>query len=203
MPRGLQWFIPFLALAGVLANAALARAADAVPAPSSPRAYSVEVFDRPAGDPQRKQVAQGILLFADRLVRFSEVPEKLRDDFLSRYREIYFSTEVEPTGCFTLTHLGSERGSIGVLAPYGLVGWQTGDANAVTGRLYQSPDSTYDLTLTEKAGRLEGIGKGNLGFRSGAMLVEYFTGTRLPAADLTDCFRDALASREHAKPPPR
>jgi hypothetical protein len=202
MKRGQGWLFPFVGLAGLLAHGALAYATDAAP-PSSPRAYSVAVFDGPATDLQRKQVAQGILVFAERLVRFSEVPERLRDEFLSRYREIYFSTEVEPTGCFTLTHLGSERGSVGVLAPYGLVGWQTGEANTVTGRLYQSPDSTYDLTLTEKAGRLEGTGKGNLGFRSGAMLVEYFSGAQLPSVDLADCFRDALELREHAKPLPK
>jgi hypothetical protein len=177
-------------------------AADPPPSPTGPRAYRVSVFDKPVTDRLRKQVAEGIFVFADRVVRFSEIPNlKLRDDFLSRYRDVYFATELDPTGCFTLTHLGSEHGSVGVLAPYGLVAWQPETSGAITGRLYQSPDSTYDLTLTERGDRFDGVGKGNLGFRGGAMLVEYFSGARLPDAILGECFQDAAALLEQSKVP--
>ncbi|MFZ5877267.1 MAG: hypothetical protein ACOYXU_12790 [Nitrospirota bacterium] len=178
-----------------------AEAAESPPAPAGPRAYRVAVFDKPATDRLRKQVAEGVIVFAERVVRFSEIPDaKLRADFLSRYRDVYFATELDPTGCFSLTHLGSEHGSIGVLAPYGLVAWQTSPERTIVGRLYQSPDSTYDLTLTERGDRMEGTGNGNLGFRGGANLVEYFSGTRLPAANVLDCFHDTMESRDQVVP---
>lgn len=190
-------------LAGLLTLLACgaASAADPPPSPTGPRAYRISVFDKPATDRLRKQVAEGVVVFADRVVRFSEIPDPtLRDDFLSRYRDVYFATELDPTGCFTLTHLGSEHGSVGVLAPYGLVGWHTEASGAVTGRLYQSPDSAYDLTLAERGDRVEGVGKGTLGFRGGAMLVEYFSGTRLSEATLADCVSGAAAWVEQSKP---
>lgn len=183
-------------------GAASVEAANALPSPTGPRAYRVSVFDKPATDRLRKQVAEGVFVFAGRVVRFSEISDlKLRDDFLSRYRDVYFATELDPTGCFTLTHLGSEHGSVGVLAPYGLVGWHTETSGAMTGRLYQSPDSTYDLTLTERGDRVEGVGKGNLGFRGGSMLVEYFSGARLLDATLGDCFQGAAALLEQSTSP--
>jgi len=120
---------------------------------------------------------------------------------MSRYREFFFATEVDPNGCFALRHLGSERGSVAVLAPYGLVGWKPGAPDAVSGRLFQSPDSTYDVTLTVKGDRLEGTGNGNLGFRSGATLVEHFYGERLPAGRLEDCFQEASEIRQTGKEP--
>ncbi len=183
-------------------GAASVEAADRQPTTTGPRVYRVSVFDKPTTDRLRKQVAEGVFVFADRVIRFSEVSNvKLRDDFLSRYRDVYFATELDPTGCFTLTHLGSEHGSVGVLAPYGLVAWQTEASGAITGRLYQSPDSTYDLTLTERGDRVDGVGKGNLGFRGGAMLVEYFSGVRLPDATLRECFQEAAGLLEQSKPP--
>jgi hypothetical protein len=179
----------------------VAEAAEPPPGPAGPRAYRISVFDKPATDRQRKQVAEGVVVFADRVVRFSEIRDpKLREDFLSRYRDVYFATELDPTGCFSLTHLGSEHGSIGVLAPYGLVAWQTSPDGTIVGRLYQSPDSTYDLTLTERGDRMEGTGNGSLGFRGGANLVEYFSGRRLPAANVSDCFHAANESRELVDP---
>jgi hypothetical protein len=179
-----------------------ADAADPLPAPAGPRAYRIAVFDKPATDRQRKQVAVGVIVFADRVVRFSEIPDRrLREDFLSRYRDVYFATELDPTGCFSLTHLGSEHGSISVLAPYGLVAWQASPERTIVGRLYQSPDSTYDLTLTERGDRMEGTGNGNLGFRGGANLVEYFSGTRLPDANVSDCFHGAIELRDLVEPP--
>jgi hypothetical protein len=194
-------------LAGIVACGAfcagVAQAADKPEGPTGFRAYRVAIFDKPPADPLRTEVARGLLVFADRIVRFNEVPERLRDEFLSRYREIFFSSEVEPTGCFTLTHLSSEHASIGVLAPYGLVGWQAGPDATVTGRLYQSPDSVYDLTITETGDRLDGVGKGTLGLRGGATLVEYFTGARVPLAGLADCFREALELREKNRMSPK
>lgn len=185
-----------VALAGVAALLALgapSSAADnATSQPLTMKSYKVSVFDKPREDPARKQVAEGVLFFAERRVAFEEVPENLRDEFLFRYREIYFSTEIDPNGCFALRHLGSEHGSVAVLAPYGLVGWKHSAPDTLTGRLFQSPDSVYDLTLVAKGDRLEGTGKGTLGFRSGATLVEYFYGERLPAARLKDCFQEAV-----------
>ncbi|MFZ5862971.1 MAG: hypothetical protein ACOYXR_09045 [Nitrospirota bacterium] len=189
-------------IVAVLALSSAAQAVDVPPVPTGPRVYRVSVFDKPATDRLRKQVAEGLFVFADRVVRFAEITDPaLRSDFLSRYRDVYFATEIDPTGCFTLTHLGSEHGSVGVLAPYGLVGWQTEASGAVTGRLYQSPDSTYDLTLTERGDRFDGVGKGTLGFRGGAMLTEYFSGVRLPDATLGECFQEAAAILHESKTP--
>jgi hypothetical protein len=203
MMRGAQRTKITLGILVLLAcGTAAGQAAEPPPPPTGPRAYRVSVFDKPATDRLRKQVAEGVFVFAGRVVRFSEIPDlKLRDDFLSRYRDVYFATELDPTGCFTLTHLSSEHGSVGVLAPYGLVGWQTEPSGAITGRLYQSPDSTYDLTLTERGDRFDGVGKGNLGFRGGSMLVEYFSGARLPDATLGECFQAAEALLEQSTSP--
>ena len=165
------------------------------------KAYKVSVFDKPSKDPNRMQVAEGVFVFTERQLAFEEVPVSLREDFMARYREIFFATEVDPNGCFALRHLGSAHGSVAVLAPYGLVGWKPGASDTITGRLFQSPDSMYDLTLTVKGDRLEGTGNGSLGFRSGATLVEYFYGERLPDGRLTDCFREAAEIQEAGKKP--
>jgi hypothetical protein len=202
MTRGPALNAAISGLAALLLCAASVVAADPLPTATGPRAYRISVFDKPATDRQRKQVAGGVIVFADRVVRFSEIPDRrLREDFLSRYRDVYYATELDPTGCFSLTHLGSEHGSIGVLAPYGLVAWQRSPDRTIVGRLYQSPDSTYDLTLTERGDRMEGTGNGNLGFRGGANLVEYFSGTRLPVASVSDCFHGAIESRGLLEPP--
>ncbi len=181
-----------LFLAAVPASATSQAAETAPSQPPTAKAYTVSVFDKPRQDPSRKQVAEGIVVFAERRVAFDEVPETLREEFMSRYREIYFATEVDPNGCFALRHLGSEHGSVAVLAPFGLVGWHRSAPDTITGRLFQSPDSMYDLTLTVKGDRFEGTGNGNLGFRGGATLVEYFYGERLPAAGLKDCFQETV-----------
>lgn len=169
--------------------------------PLPTKAYKVTVFDKPRQDLSRKQVAEGVFVFAERRVSFEEVPEALREDFMSRYREIFFSTEVDPNGCFALRHLESEQGSVSVLAPYGLVGWKAGAADTITGRLFQSPDSMYDVTLTMKGDRFEGTGNGKLGFRSGATLVEHFYGEPLRAARLADCFQEALEIQQTGREP--
>jgi hypothetical protein len=194
-----------IAVAGftaLLLLTALTLAAETAPSqPPTTKAYKVSVFDKPRQDPSRKQVAEGVFVFAERRVAFEEVPEPLREEFMSRYREMFFSTEVDPNGCFALRHLGSEHGSVAVLAPYGLVGWQRSATDTITGRLFQSPDSTYDVTLIVKGDRFEGIGNGNLGFRSGATLVEHFVGERLPATRLADCFEEASELRQETKAP--
>ena len=177
------------------------QAEETPPPPSPTKAYKVSVFDKPRQDPGRKQLAEGVFVFMERRVSFEEVPNTLREDFMSRYREIFFSTEVDPNGCFALRHLGSEHGSVSVLAPYGLVGWKPGAADTITGRLFQSPDSMYDVTLTIKGDRFEGTGNGNLGFRSGATLVEHFYGERLPAGRLADCFQEALEIQHTGREP--
>jgi len=198
MDRGVG-ILPVATLAALLLLGAQSQAAE--PPPPSTTAYKVSVFDKPRRDPTRKQVAEGMFIFAERRVTFEEVPEMLREEFMSRYREIFFSTAVDPNGCFALRHLGSEHGSVAVLAPYGLVGWQHSAPDTITGRLFQSPDSTYDVTLIVKGDRLEGTGNGNLGFRSGATLVEHFYGERLPVARLADCFQEASELRQEAKEP--
>jgi hypothetical protein len=173
--------VPVAGLAALLVLGAPSHAADtATSQPPTTKAYKVSVFDRPRDAPGRKQVAEGMLIFADRRVAFEEVPEALREEFMSRFREIYFSTEVDPNGCFALYHLGSEHGSVAVLAPYGLVGWQHSAPETITGRLFQSPDSNYDLTLTVKGDRLEGTGNGNLGFRAGPPWSSIFMASAFP-----------------------
>ena len=201
MDRGLR-MIPVAGLATLLVFGAPTYAAETAPSqPPTVKAYKVSVFDKPRQDPSRKQVAEGIFVFAERRVAFEEVPVVLREEFMSRYREIFFSTEIDPNGCFALRHLGSEHGSGAVLAPYGLIGWQRSAPDTITGRLFQSPDSMYDLTLTVKGDRLEGTGNGKLGFRSGATLVEHFYGERLPAARLADCFQEASDLHHAVKEP--
>lgn len=202
MGRGIG-VIPVVGLAALLALGVPIRAAETGPSqPPMTKAYKVSVFDKPRQDPTRKQVAKGIFVFAERRVAFEEVPSPLREEFMSRYREIFFSTEVDPNGCFALFHLGSEHGSVAVLAPYGLVGWKHGAPDTITGRLFQSPDSMYDVTLSIKGDRFEGTGNGNLGFRGGAKLVEHFYGERLPAARMADCFQEASEIKQPVKEPP-
>jgi hypothetical protein len=182
---------PVVGLLALLVLGAPTHAAEGVPQPPTVKVYKVSVFDKPRPDPTRKQVAEGVFVFAERRIAFEEVPEPLREEFMARYREIFFSTELDPNGCFALRHLGSEHGSVAVLAPFGLVGWKQSGPDAIAGRLFQSPDSMYDLTLTLKGDRLEGTGSGKLGFRGGATLDEHFYGERLVAAGLPDCFREA------------
>ncbi|MEW6681577.1 MAG: hypothetical protein AB1451_01440 [Nitrospirota bacterium] len=195
--------IPVAGLAALLVLGAQTLAMESPPSQPASKAYKVSVFDKPRQDPSRKQVAEGLFVFAERRVAFEEVPETLREEFMSRYREIFFSTEVDPNGCFALRHLGSEHGSVAVLAPYGLVGWQHSAPDVMTGRLFQSPDSLYDLTLTMKDDRFEGTGNGNLGFRSGATLVEHFYGERVPMGRLADCFQEASEIRQAGKESPK
>jgi hypothetical protein len=154
-------------------------------------AFQISVMSGPSAEKEGQLIASGVFVMAGREIGGDEIPDSLKAEIGFRYRDIYDSTRWTPNGCFALKDLGSKEGSVGVLAPYGLVGWQEGPPDSIWGRLYQSPDSTYDLRLRVQGDRIGGTGQGNFGFSVGSTLIERFDGQRLGDADLKECFEQA------------